>query len=112
METFLSIGNLTENINLSQRDFENQQIATMGQILRPKSPQNLGDDDFIKYKKENPKEDREILKEIKASDIEKIKSFAKLFDQSIKENNICVFGNRESILKVKSDFDKIIDLND
>ena len=112
LETFLSIGNLTENINLSQRDFENQQIATMGQILRPKSPQNLGDDDFIKYKKENPKEDREILKEIKASNIEKIKSFAKLFDQSIKENNICVFGNRESILKVKSDFDKIIDLND
>ena len=30
----------------------------------------------------------------------------------MKEENVCVFGNRENIKEVKDKFDKIIDLND
>ena len=82
----------------------------MGSFLRPKSPQNLADEDYIRYKKNKPVDPEEILKEIKSANLGKIKKYDKLFDDSLSNKNICVFGNKDSILEIKGDFDKIIDL--
>ena len=112
VENFDKIGELTKDIDLTPRDFENQQIASMGAILRPKSPSALGDEDYIRYKKEEPINPEKILKDIKESTLSEVKAFENLFDQAMKTNNLCAFGNRKDILEVKEEFDKIIDLND
>lgn len=112
VENFDKIGELTKDIDLSPRDFENQQIASMGAILRPKSPSALGDEDYIRYKKEEPINPEKILKDIKESTLSDVKAFDNLFDRAMENNNLCAFGNRKDILEVKEEFDKIIDLND
>ena len=43
IENFDKISDLTKNIDISKRDFENQKISSMGSILRPKSPSTLAD---------------------------------------------------------------------
>lgn len=112
VESFDKIGELTENIDLTERDFENQQISSMGSILRPKSPSTLADEDYGRYKKENPFEPEEILAEIKSASLDDIKAYGDLFEKSMQKNNLVAFGNRDSITKVKDSFDKIIDLDD
>lgn len=112
LETYGQIPSLAEDINLSKREFENQQISSMGKILRPKSPQILADEDFARYKKESPTNPEEILRDIKYANISDIKEYKSLFESAISEENICVLGNRENILDIKDKFDKIIDLND
>ena len=112
IDSFDSIGELTKNIDLTDRGFENQQISSMGSILRPKSPSSLADEDYGRYKKENPIEPEEILAEIKSASLDDIKAYADLFEKSMQEDNLVAFGNRDSITKVKDSFDKIIDLDD
>ncbi|WP_296142035.1 insulinase family protein [uncultured Anaerococcus sp.] len=112
IESFDSIGELTKNISLTSRDFENQQISSMGSILRPKSPSTLADEDYGRYKKENPFDPEEILAEIKNASLDDIKAYADLFAKSMQKDNLVAFGNRNSITKVKDSFDKIIDLDD
>lgn len=112
IENFDKISDLTKNIDISKRDFENQKISSMGSILRPKSPSTLADEDYVKYKKENPIDPEKLLSEIKTSTLDEIKAYNDLFKKSMQEENICVFGNRENITDIKNEFDKIIDLND
>ncbi|MBM0047017.1 insulinase family protein [Anaerococcus sp. mt242] len=112
IESFDSIGELTKNISLTSRDFENQQISSMGSILRPKSPSTLADEDYGRYKKENSFDPEEILAEIKNASLDDIKAYADLFAKSMQKDNLVAFGNRNSITKVKDSFDKIIDLDD
>lgn len=112
IENFDKISELTNNIDMSDRDFENQQISSMGSILRPKSPSVLADEDYVRYKKENPTDPEKLLAEIKTSSLDEIKAYADLFEKAINKENICVFGNRTNIIDVKDKFDKIIDLND
>ena len=112
IENFDKISDLTKNIDISKRDFENQKISSMGSILRPKSPSTLADEDYVRYKKENPIDPEKLLSEIKTSTLDEIKAYNDLFKKSMQEENICVFGNRENITDMKNEFDKIIDLND
>lgn len=112
IENFDKISDLTKNIDISKRDFENQKISSMGSILRPKSPSTLADEDYVRYKKENPIDPEKLLSEIKTSTLDEIKAYNDLFKKSMQEENICVFGNRENITDIKNEFDKIIDLND
>ena len=112
IESFDKISDLTKNIDISKRDFENQKISSMGSILRPKSPSTLADEDYVRYKKENPIDPEKLLSEIKTSTLDEIKAYNDLFKKSMQEENICVFGNRENITDIKNEFDKIIDLND
>ncbi|WP_297281779.1 insulinase family protein [uncultured Anaerococcus sp.] len=112
IENFEKISELTKSIDISDRDFENQQISSMGSILRPKSPSALADEDYVRYKKENPTDPEKLLAEIKSSGLDEIKAYADLFEKAMNKENICVFGNRTNIIDVKDKFDKIIDLND
>ena len=111
IDSFDSIGELTKNIDLTDRDFENQQISSMGSILRPKSPQALADEDFGRYKKESPSDPEEFLWQIKNAKLADIKAYADLFEKSMKKNNLTAFGNRDMLIEVKDHFDKIIDLD-
>ena len=112
IENFEKISELTKSIDISDRDFENQQISSMGSILRPKSPSALADEDYVRYKKENPTDPNKLLSEIKSSNLDEIKGHADLFKEATEKENICIFGNRDNITDVKDKFDKIIDLND
>ena len=112
IEVFGKIPEITGEISLSDREFENQQISSMGSLLRPKSALNLADEDYIRYKKENPIDPEKILSEIKYTKLSEIRSYKNLFKDALAKENICVFGNRESIIDAKDNFDKIIDLNE
>ena len=83
----------------------------MGTILRPKSPSTLADQDYARYKKENPINPEDILADIKSANIKDIKSYAGLFEKSMQKDNLVAFGNRDSLKEVKDYFDQIIDLN-
>lgn len=112
IDSFDSIGELTKNIDLTERDFENQQISSMGSILRPKSPSSLAEEDYGRYKKENPTNPEEILSQIKTARLSDIKAYKDLFEKSMQKDNLVVFGNRDSLTEVKDYFDKIIDLDE
>ena len=112
LDVFDQISELAANVKLSDRDFENQQISSMGSILRQKSPSTLGEEDFINYLKDDPKDPSETLAEIKNAKIADIHGFAGLFETAMATDNICVFGNRDHLNEINDKFDKIIDLND
>lgn len=112
LDNYDKIPEICENINMNERDFENQQISTMGNFLRPKTPAQKADADFLFYKKNSAKTEEEILKEIKEAKLEDIKQLSDQFSKALAVNNICVFGNRDKILENKDLFDRIIDLND
>lgn len=112
IDSFYSIGELTKNIDLTERDFENQQISSMGSILRPKSPSSLAEEDYGRYKKENPTNPEEILSQIKTARLSDIKAYKDLFEKSMQKDNLVAFGNRDSLTEVKDYFHKIIDLDE
>ena len=112
LENYDKISEIARKLDMNERDFANQKISTMGKFLRPKSPSQKADSDFLNYKKENPKNEEEILKEIKAADLSDVRDLADVLDKALAYNNILVFGNREKILEKKDFFDKIIDLSD
>lgn len=111
LENFKKIANITEELEIDQRDFENQQISTMGSFLRPVSPKQKGEADFIAYKNKSYKGISEILGEIKATSLKDIKALAPYFRKALEAENYTIFGNRDQILKEKDKFDKIIDIN-
>lgn len=112
LDNYDKIPKICQNINMNERDFENQQISTMGNFLKPKTPAQKADSDFLYYKKKSAKTEEEILKEIKEAKLEDIKQLEDQFSKALAVNNICVFGNRDKILENKDLFDRIIDLND
>lgn len=112
IDIFDSIGELTKNIDLTDRDFENQQISSMGSILRPKSPSSKAEEDYSRYKKENPTNPEELLSQIKTANIADIKAYKDLFEKSMQKDNLVAFGNRDKLNEVKDYFDKIIDLDE
>lgn len=113
IEAFAKIGDLTKNLKLSERDFTNQKISKMGSLIRPKSPDQKADLDYINYKKGKDQSEVEVfLEDIKNASLDDIRAYADLFQKAIEKENITVFGNREEILKHKDFFDNIIDLNE
>ena len=112
LEAYDQIPEITENLEMSNRDFENQQISAAGSILRPKTPNQMGESDYSSIKNASKKTDDQILEEIKSTKIEDIRKLAPTFRQVLAKNNICVFGNRKDIEACKENFDVIIDLND
>ena len=112
LASYDKISEIARKLDMDEGDFANQQISTMGKFLRPKSPSQKADSDFVNYKKENPKDEEEILKEIKEANLSDIRALADVLDKALAYNNILVFGNRGKILEKKDLFDKIVDLAD
>lgn len=112
IDAFSKIGQLTKSMDLTQRDFTNQKIAKMGSLLRPKSPFEQADFDYVYYKKGlDEKETQKYLEDIKNASLEDIKAFSEPFQKAVEADNIVVFGNRDQILEEKDYFDQIIELD-
>ena len=110
IEAFDSLGEIAEKLEMTDRDFENQKISSMGSILKPKNPKQKGDSDYAYYRIPSAKKDDDILKEIKNASLADIKNLKASFDKAIKLDNLVVFGNRNDIEKNKDLFDEIKDI--
>ncbi len=112
LEAYDQIPEIAASLEMSQRDFDNQKISSMGSILRPRSPKQMADSDYSYFRIKNAKKEDDILAEIKATKIEDIKAMADDFKKAMNLNNITVFGSREDIFAIEDKFDKVIDLKD
>ena len=110
IEAFDSLGEIAKELEMTDRDFENQKISSMGSILRPKSPKQMGDADYSYFRIPSAKKDDDILSEIKEASLDDIKALSESFSKAMAFNNLVVFGNRDDIQKNKELFDEIKDL--
>ena len=110
IEAYNTIGEIARNLQMTDRDFENQKISSMGSILRPKSPKQMADYDYSYHRIPKAKKDDDILREIKETSLSDIREMAETFEKSMTSDNLVVFGSRTDIEKVKDMFDKLIDI--
>ncbi|WP_311480281.1 insulinase family protein [uncultured Anaerococcus sp.] len=111
IDSFNKIGQIAKDLEMTDRDFENQKISSMGTILRPRNPKQMGDADYAYFRIPSSKKEDDILAEIKAANLEDIKALSDSFDKAMDLDNLVVFGARSDIEKNKDLFDEIKDLN-
>ena len=110
IDAYNTIGEIAKNLEMTDRDFENQKISAMGSILRPKSPKQMADFDYSYYRIPKAKKDDDILREIKETSLSDIRDMAETFEKSMAGDNLVVFGARSDIEKIKDKFDKVINI--
>ena len=110
IDSFNKIGQIAKNLEMTDRDFENQKISSMGTILRPRNPKQIGDADYAYFRIPSSKKEDDILAEIKAANLDDIKALSDSFDKAMDLDNLVVFGARSDIEKNKDLFDEIKDL--
>lgn len=110
IEAYNTIGDIAKNLEMTDRDFENQKISSMGSILRPRSPKQMADSDYSYYRIPKAKKEDDILKEIKETSLDDIRQMADTFEKSMQADNLVVFGSRTGIEKIKDKFDKVINI--
>lgn len=110
IDSFNKIGQIAKDLEMTDRDFENQKISSMGTILRPRNPKQMGDADYAYFRIPSSKKENDILAEIKAANLEDIKALSDSFDKAMDLDNLVVFGARSDIEKNKDLFDEIKDL--
>ena len=111
IEAFDSLGEIAENLEMTDRDFENQKISSMGSILKPKSPKQMGDADYAYHRIPSAKKEDDILREIKEASLGDIKNLKESFKKSMDLNNLVVFGSKDDIEKVRDSFDVVKDIS-
>ena len=110
IDAFNSLGDIAKDLEMTDRDFENQKISSMGSILRPRSPKQMGDADYSYFRIPSAKKEDDILAEIKSASLDDIKSLSESFKKAMELDNLVVFGARADIEKNKDLFDEIKDL--
>lgn len=110
IEAFNQIGQIAKGLEMTDRDFENQKISSMGTILRPRNPKQMGDADYAYFRIPSSKKEDDILAEIKDASLDDIKALSDSFDKAMDLDNLVVFGSRTDIEKNKDLFDEIKDL--
>lgn len=110
IDSFNKIGQIAKDLEMTERDFENQKISSMGTILRPRNPKQMGDADYAYFRIPSSKKEDDILAEIKAASLDDIKALSDSFDKAMDLDNLVVFGARSDIEKNKDLFDEIKDL--
>lgn len=110
IDSFNKIGQIAKDLEMTDRDFENQKISSMGTILRPRSPKQMGDADYSFFRIPSAKKEDDILAEIKAASLDDIKALSESFDKAMDLDNLVVFGSRTDIEKNSDLFDEIKDL--
>lgn len=110
IDAYNTIGEIAKNLEMIDRDFENQKISSMGSILRPKSPKQMADYDYSYYRIPKAKKDDDILREIKETSLDDIREMAETFEKSMAGDNLVVFGARSDIEKIRDKFDKVINI--
>ena len=110
IDSFNKIGEIAGNLEMTDRDFENQKISSMGTILRPRNPKQMGDADYSYFRIPSAKKEDDILAEIKTASLDDIKALSESFDKAMDLDNLVVFGSRTDIEKNSDLFDEIKDL--
>ena len=110
IDSFNKIGQIAKDLEMTDRDFENQKISSMGTILKPRNPKQMGDADYAYFRIPSSKKEDDILAEIKAANLDDIKALSDSFDKAMDLDNLVVFGARSDIEKNKDLFDEIKDL--
>ncbi|MBP2016210.1 insulinase family protein [Anaerococcus degeneri] len=110
IDSFNKIGQIAKDLEMTERDFENQKISSMGTILRPRNPKQMGDADYAYFRIPSSKKEDDILAEIKTASLDDIKALSESFDKAMDLDNLVVFGARSDIEKNKDLFDEIKDL--
>ncbi|WP_311491508.1 insulinase family protein [uncultured Anaerococcus sp.] len=110
IDAFNKLGQIAKDLEMTDRDFENQKISSMGSILRPRSPKQMGDADYSYFRIPSSKKDDDILAEIKSTKLEDIKNLSESFKKAMDLDNLVVFGSRADIEKNKDLFDEIKDI--
>ena len=110
IEAFNKLGQIAKDLEMTDRDFENQKISSCGSILRPRSPKQMGDADYSYFRIPSAKKDDDILAEIKATKLADIKNLSESFKKAMDLDNLVVFGSRADIEKNKDLFDEIKDI--
>ena len=110
IDSFNKIGQIAKDLEMTDRDFENQKISSMGTILRPRNPKQMGDADYAYFRIPSSKKEDDILAEIKTASLDDIKALSDSFDKAMDLDNLVVFGARSDIEKNKDLFDEIKDL--
>lgn len=110
IDSFNKIGQIAKDLEMTDRDFENQKISSMGTILRPRNPKQMGDADYAYFRIPSSKKEDDILAEIKAASLDDIKALSDSFDKAMDLDNLVVFGARSDIERNKDLFDEIKDL--
>ena len=103
-----SIGSFVENLKMSDEDLKNFILGSMNAFDPLLSPEQVGDINLSRFITGLRKEDIEkSKKEALETNLEKLNSYGKVFDEAMKKNYLAAFGS-ESIIRDGEDLFKEI----
>lgn len=108
VKVYDAIGNFVENLKMSDEDLKDFIIGSMNAFDPLLSPEQIGDINLSRFITGLTIEDLEKSKrEALKTNIEKLNSYGKVFDEAMKKNYLAVFGS-ESIIRDSADLFKEI----
>ena len=108
VKVYDSIGNFVENVKMSDEDLKNFIIGSMNSFDPLLSPEQVGDINLSRFITGLKVEDLEkSKKEALETNLEKLNSYGKIFDEAMKKNYLAAFGS-ENIIRDGEDLFKEI----
>nr|WP_317358508.1 insulinase family protein [uncultured Tyzzerella sp.] len=105
---FNNIHSYIERLNISEKELLMYKIGTINVLDKPLKDYEINQLAMSRYfKQTDEKELYNQRQQILNATIEDIKKYAKILEDSLKENNICTIGNKEDIYKCKNLFNSI-----
>lgn len=108
VKVYDSIGSFVENVKMSEEDLKNFIIGSMNSFDPLLSPEQVGDINLSRFITGLKVEDLEkSKKEALETNLEKLNSYGKIFDEAMKKNYLTAFGS-ENIIRDGEDLFKEI----
>ncbi|MDU1177308.1 MAG: insulinase family protein, partial [Peptoniphilus harei] len=108
VKVYDSIGSFVENVKMSEEDLKNFIIGSMNSFDPLLSPEQVGDINLSRFITGLKIEDLEkSKKEALETNLEKLNSYGKIFDEAMKKNYLAAFGS-ENIIRDGEDLFKEI----
>ena len=108
VKVYDSIGSFVENVRMSEEDLKNFIIGSMNSFDPLLSPEQVGDINLSRFITGLKVEDLEkSKKEALETNLEKLNSYGKIFDEAMKKNYLAAFGS-ENIIRDGEDLFKEI----
>ena len=98
VRVYYSIGNFVENVKMSEEDLKNFIIGSMNSFDPLLSPEQVGDINLSRFITGLKVEDLEkSKKEALETNLERLNSYGKIFDEAMKKNYLAAFGSENII---------------
>lgn len=108
VKVYDSIGSFVENVKMSEEDLKNFIIGSMNSFDPLLSPEQVGDINLSRFITGLKVEDLEkSKKEALETNLEKLNSYGKIFDEAMKKNYLAAFGSENIIRDGENLFKKI-----